>query len=79
MMSVLCLHQVNICFSLQVNKKLNSELVCLVLVVPPVNMLCQTVVFANDRSDPSCVVCCIRDRLPSTDRVYTGFQVSQLL
>ena len=26
----------------------------------------------------SCVMCCIRDRLPSTDRVYTGFQVSQL-
>ena len=97
MNSVLCLLQLNICFSLQVNKTLTSELVCLVPLVPQVNMLCLTVVFAHDRgqyhgamsrarccilnvvaADPSCVMCCIRDRLPSTDRVYTGFQVSQL-
>ena len=48
-MSFLYLLQLNIRFSLQVNKKLTSELVCLVPLVPQVNMLCLTVVFAHDR------------------------------
>ena len=48
MMSFLYLLQLNIRFSLQINKTLTSELVCLVPLVPQVNMLCLTVVFAHD-------------------------------
>ena len=59
MNSVLCLLQLNICFSLQVNKTLTSELVCLVPLVPQVNMLCLTVVFAHDLGQYHGAVLCV--------------------
>ena len=83
-----------ICVYLQVNRKLNFELVYLVPLVSQVYMLYRTIVFAQDLeqdytalsharccilnvmwpSDPSCVVCWIRDKLLS----IAGFQGSQL-
>ena len=99
----LYLLKLNICFSLQVNMKLNNELVYFVPLIPQVKTLYWTLVFAHDLgqdytaisrarcctlnviwmstewSQLYCVLCRLhRDRLPSTDVMYTSVQTSQL-